>query len=93
MAEYLCGTCKTEVADNDNSTLCDLCDNWHHTICVDVSNANYEKLKVDSNHWPCPTCAEEIPFFALTNKDINNLILVFPNYQSSKKVDQKQKLI
>ena len=74
MAEYLCGTCQTEVADNDNSTLCDLCDNWHHTICVDVSTANYEKLKVDSNHWPCPTCAEEIPFFALTNKDINNLL-------------------
>ena len=49
MAEYPCRICKTEVTDNDNSILCDLCDNRHHTICVDVSNANYEQLNVDPN--------------------------------------------
>ena len=50
MAEYPCGKCQTEVADNDNSVLRDLYDNWHHTICADVSNGNYEKLKVDPTH-------------------------------------------
>ena len=68
MVEYLYGTCQTEVADNGNSILCSLYDKWHHTICVNVSNANYEKLKVDPNPWLCPTCAEEIPFFDLAKK-------------------------
>ena len=93
MAEYPCGTCQTEVADNDNSILCDLCDKWHHTICVNVSNANYEKLKVDPNPWLCPTCAEEIPFFDLANKDLKNLLSnSFPEKSILKNVDQKTKI-
>ena len=60
MAEYPCETCQTEFTDNDKSILCDLCDRWHHTSCVNVANANYENLKVDHNPWLCPTCAEEI---------------------------------
>ena len=75
MAEYPCGASQTEVADNDNSILCDLCDKWHHIICVNVSNANYEKLKVDPKPWLCPTCTEKLPFFALPNKDLKNLLL------------------
>ena len=74
MAEYPCGICQTEVTDDDSSILSCLCDKWHHTIYVNVTNANYEKLKVDPNPWLCPTCAEEIPFLALANKDVKNLI-------------------
>ena len=93
MAEYPCGTCQTEVADYDNSIMCDLCDNWHQTICVDVSYANYEKLKIDPNPWLCPLCAEEIPFFALTNNALKNLLQnSFPKTSILKKVDQKTKI-
>ena len=65
MAEYPCGTSQTEVEDNDNSIMCDLCDKWHHTIYVDVTNTSYEKLKLDPKLWFFPTFAKEIPFFAL----------------------------
>ena len=40
MTEYPSGTCQTEDADNGNSIQCDLCDKWHHTICVDVSDTH-----------------------------------------------------
>ena len=93
MAEYLCGTYQTEVADNGNSILCDLCDKWHHTICAEVSYAKYEKLKVDLNPWLCLTCAEEISFFALANKDRKNLLSnIFMKKSILKKVDQKTKI-
>ena len=39
MAEYPCGTSQTEVSDNDISILYDLCEKWHHTTCVNVTNA------------------------------------------------------
>ena len=93
MVHYPCGTCQTKVTDNDNSILCDLCEKWHHTICVNVSNINYEKFKVDPNPWLCPTCAEEIPFFDLANKDLKNLLSnSFPEKSILKKVDQKTKI-
>ena len=61
---------------------------WDHTICVHVSNANYEKLKVDPNPWIFPTCFEEIPFFDLANKDLKNLLSnSFPGKPILKKVD------
>ena len=92
MWEYPCRTYQAEVADNDKSILCDLCDKWHHTIYVNVSNANYEKLKVNTNPWLCPTCAEDIPFFDLANKYFKNQIVFLKN-QSLKKVMKKQKFI
>ena len=58
-----------------------------------MSNGNYEKLKIDPNPWLCPTCAEEIPFFALANKDFKNLLSnSFPRKSILKKVDQKTKI-
>ena len=93
MAEYPCGTCQTEDTDNDISILCDVCDKWHHVVCVDVINANYEKLEVDHSPWLCPTCAEEIPFFDLANKDLKNLLSnSFPKKSILTKVDQKTKI-
>ena len=65
MTEYPSGTCQTEDADNGNSIQCDLCDKWYHTICVDVSDTHYEKLKVDPNPWFNSMCAKEIPFFVI----------------------------
>lgn len=44
MREYSCGTCQTKVADSENSIQCDRYDTWDHAICVDVSDADYEKL-------------------------------------------------
>ena len=56
-----------------------------------VTNVNYKKLEVDFNPWLCPTCAEEIPFFALAIKDLKNLISnIFPQKSILKKVDQKK---
>ena len=58
-----------------------------------MSNANYEKLKVDPNSWLYLTCAEEIPSFALINKDLKNLLSnSFPKKSILKKVDQKTKI-
>ena len=56
-----------------------------------VTNVNYKKLEVDFNSWLCPTCAEEIPFFALAIKDLKNLLSnIFPQKSILKKVDQKK---
>ena len=58
-----------------------------------MSNANYEKLKVDPNPWLYLTYAEEIPSFTLINKDLKNLLSnSFPKKSILKKVDQKTKI-
>ena len=32
--------------NEDESVQCDLCDKWNHVSCVDISSAEYEKLKL-----------------------------------------------
>ena len=68
---YSCETCKIEVKNKDESVQCDLCDKWNHVFCVDISSAEYEKLKLSRLPWYCPICAKEIPFSSLSNKEFN----------------------
>ena len=68
---YPCGTCKIEVKNEDESVQCDLCDKWSHAFCVDISSAEYEKLKISTLPWYCPICAKEMPFSSLSNREFN----------------------
>ena len=43
-------------------------------FCVDISSAEYEKLKVSTLPWYCPICAKEIPVSSLSNKEFNILL-------------------
>ena len=93
MTEYPCGACQTEVVGNNNSIICDLCDKWHHTICVDANDGHYEKHKIDPNSWLFPTFPEEIPFFVLAKKDLKNLLSnIFLKKSVLEKVHQKTEI-
>ena len=58
--QYSCRTCKSEVKNEDESVQCDLCNKWNHVFCVDISSAEYEKLKLSTLPWYCPICAKEV---------------------------------
>ena len=91
MKEYPCETCQIEVADNDNSILCNLCDKWHHTICVDVIYANYEKLKVGLK--TLGFSLRVLKKYGLAMKDHKNLLSNgFPKKSILQKLDQKTKI-
>ena len=55
--QYLCGVCGKEVSDDDTALQCEgLCQNWHHTGCVDVDNDLYTFLTESEVFWECPKC-------------------------------------
>ena len=54
---YPCSICREEVTDGDAAIICDQCNLWTHTVCANISDAEYEHLLTqDSFEWKCPTC-------------------------------------
>ena len=37
--QYLCGTCKIEVKNENESVQYDMCDKWNHIFSVNISSA------------------------------------------------------
>ena len=42
--QFLCGTCKIEVKNEDESVQCDLCDKLNYVFCIVISSVKCEKL-------------------------------------------------
>ena len=96
--QFSCGRCKIEVENENELVQCELCDKWNHVFCVDISSAEYEKLKPSARPWCCPKCANEMPYSSLSNKESNIFFFRNPSYPSaqavlSKKVDKRTKEI
>ena len=53
--KYPCGTCSHEVHDHHRA-ICDQCDSWYHTACVQINDTTYEQLKYHSVLWFCSCC-------------------------------------
>ena len=41
---------------NHKAIQCDSCDLWIHIGCNDISDAEYERLKIDDHPWYCLVC-------------------------------------
>ena len=96
--QYSCGTCKTEVKNEDLSIQCDLCNKSNCVLCVNISSAKYGKLKLSTLPWYCLICANEIPFSSLSNREFNIFLSRNPLHHSapaipSKKIDKRTKEI
>jgi hypothetical protein len=52
---YLCPRCKTEVRGHHVSIACDICDEWHHVVCVGIQAAHLDSI----SHFMCRQCRYE----------------------------------
>ena len=73
ISEYPYGICNVEVQQNYAVILCELCNKWNHTNCVQVHSMNYAKLKSDPTPWHCTPCINELPFANTSKSDFVNL--------------------
>ena len=74
-SEHPCKICISEVNDNDPAVLCNLCEKWIHTACIDIGETQYENLKKSPLPWYCPYCVTKFPFSSVNNKDLHSLAL------------------
>jgi len=67
--QYPCGICKKWVASNQKGLLCDLCNNWCHIACVDVTADLYERFcGMDNFDWQCFVCLfSHLPSLAISS--------------------------
>ena len=45
-----CKICMSEVKDNDPAVLCDLCEKWVHTACIDIGETNTKIFRKVPGH-------------------------------------------
>ena len=56
---YNCEVCESVVKAEDKGIECEICKGWFHTVCVDLTDKEYEMLashKLGTIHWYCTTC-------------------------------------
>ena len=51
-----CKICEEKVTEKEKGISCDVCDYWHHTKCVKMSDATYKFYIKEILQWVCPTC-------------------------------------
>ena len=54
--KFPCNLCCKPVAKNHHAICCDICDQWVHIKCNNVSPADYELLKSSGSPWFCVKC-------------------------------------
>ena len=74
--EYPSRVCRDEVANEDGSIQCDLCDQWNHIDCIGIRIRKYERLKSDSSPQCCPICLSEFPFFQMNDKELKSFLKI-----------------
>ena len=54
---YPCGKCKLDCTDMQKSTMCELCNIWHHIICVEIDENVYKLMQETKGiMWFCESC-------------------------------------
>lgn len=51
-----CKVCRREVLETERGVACDRCDDWYHTVCVQVSDTLSDSLNHNSIMWFCGSC-------------------------------------
>ena len=60
----VCLVCDSEVANNDHGLFCEVCSNWSHRSCVNMSVDEYFHWAAIEDGWICPQCEKEaFPFY------------------------------
>ena len=69
MSKDTCPHCSKSVEEDDFALACEVCDNWFHISCEEVSEDEYSFLKDHKSivHWYCKSC----------NKSVVNTIKLF----------------
>ena len=69
--KYPCKVCHRAVRHKQNAVECDLCDQWVHIKCNDISKTQYQKMVNQPQTWYCKICIKEIiPYSSLSNEDL-----------------------
>ena len=54
-----CGKCGVAVASKDKAVECEVCRDWFHNKCEEVSDETYKVLQKDKKvHWYCSSCGK-----------------------------------
>ena len=73
-----CGTCQADVKSSDKALLCDLCNKWQHTRCINITDEYYKLMKKlcstqgKGNHWYCPGCDSVASQVLVSIKSLND---------------------
>ena len=59
VCEFPCAVCDLEVLDDQHGLLCEVCCNWSHRSCVNMSVEEYFRWANIDDGWVCPKCNEE----------------------------------
>ena len=51
-----CSVFKDEVKELDHALPCDRCEYWTHTVCINMSDEDYEDYKTSGDDWYCIRC-------------------------------------
>ena len=58
---YPCAKCSKNCNDDDGGLMCELCLEWSHSVCVDISKEGYAWLrKLPGSRWFCAKCDSKI---------------------------------
>ena len=54
--KYPCGRCCKAVKSNQRGIFCEVCYQWFHTRCINMSNPEYQRLSLSDEGWCCHDC-------------------------------------
>ena len=58
---FPCGTCKNDCPEGSRSIMCDYCESWFHSQCVDLDDDAYDTLmKIKRLRWFCEACDSKV---------------------------------
>lgn len=61
VANTKCASCPKVVSDTDFALLCEICEEWHHAGCEDITDTEYKFLQNHASlHWYCKKCNKNI---------------------------------
>ena len=64
---FPCSVCVQEVQDDQQGLYCEVCFNWNHRACVNMSEPEYFHWANIDDGWVCPKCDQEaLPFYDAT---------------------------
>ena len=70
-----CGICHKRVAKNHNAVCCDVCNQWVHISCNNITRYTYSKLQKEQAPWYCKKCIKNtIPYSKLSDTQLEKLM-------------------
>ena len=58
---YPCAHCSKNISNDDGGLMCEMCLEWNHSVCVDISKEGYLWLKkLPGSRWFCKKCDSKL---------------------------------